>query len=147
MCERPGGYGENHRRVRRQEEIIWIRQQGFTRVVSLIPSTHNLHNYDEFEVDYLHRPFGSNEESVAVLGQLLPELRSMVDAGDRVLMHGEEVGDRISGLLAGFLIWSGMVPEPPRAVSIVERLVARQMGPSAREIATVAERLKEEESA
>ena len=22
ICERPGGYGENHRRVRRQEEII-----------------------------------------------------------------------------------------------------------------------------
>ncbi len=30
MCERPGGYGANHRRVRRQEEIIWIREQGFT---------------------------------------------------------------------------------------------------------------------
>ena len=30
----PGGYARNHRRVRRQEEIIWIREQGFTRVVS-----------------------------------------------------------------------------------------------------------------
>ena len=32
VCERPGGYGANHRRVRRQEEIIWIREQGFTCV-------------------------------------------------------------------------------------------------------------------
>ena len=46
VCERPGGYAANHRRVRRQEEIIWIREQGFTCVVSLIPSPHNLHNYD-----------------------------------------------------------------------------------------------------
>ena len=29
VCERPGGYGANHRRVRRQEEIIWVREQGF----------------------------------------------------------------------------------------------------------------------
>ena len=26
VCERPGGYGANHRRVRRQEEIIWLRE-------------------------------------------------------------------------------------------------------------------------
>ena len=47
ICERPGGYGENHRRVRRQEEIIWIRENGFGCVVSIIPAPHNLHNYEE----------------------------------------------------------------------------------------------------
>ncbi len=30
ICERPGGYGDNHRRVRRQEEIIWLRENGVT---------------------------------------------------------------------------------------------------------------------
>ena len=29
ICERPVGYWEHHRRVRRQEEIIWIRQHEF----------------------------------------------------------------------------------------------------------------------
>ena len=33
VSERPGGYARTHRRVRRQEEIIWIREQGFGRVV------------------------------------------------------------------------------------------------------------------
>jgi len=47
VCERPGGYGANHRRVRRQEEIIWLRQQGFDIVFSLIPGSHNLNNYRE----------------------------------------------------------------------------------------------------
>ena len=42
-----GGYGENHRRVRGQEEIIWIREHGFGCVVSIIPAPHNLHNYEE----------------------------------------------------------------------------------------------------
>ena len=47
VCERPGGYGDNHRRVRRQEEIIWLRENGFGCVISIIPAPHNLHNYDE----------------------------------------------------------------------------------------------------
>ena len=34
ICERPGGYGANHRKVRRQEEIIWVREQGFTVVIA-----------------------------------------------------------------------------------------------------------------
>ena len=50
ICERPGGYGENHRRVRRQEEIIWIRENGFGCVISIIPAPHNLHNYEELGV-------------------------------------------------------------------------------------------------
>ena len=64
VCERPGGYAANHRRVRRQEEIIWIREQGFTCVVSLIPSPHNLHNYAELGVKWRHRPFGVHEEPI-----------------------------------------------------------------------------------
>ncbi|MEZ5270277.1 MAG: hypothetical protein R2789_17595 [Microthrixaceae bacterium] len=35
ICERPGGFGENHRKVRRQEEIIWIREQSFDRDLDL----------------------------------------------------------------------------------------------------------------
>ena len=66
VCERPGGYGANHRRVRRQEEIIWIREQGFTCVVSIIPAPHNLHNYTELDVTWRHRPFGVHDEAGAV---------------------------------------------------------------------------------
>ena len=36
VSERPGGYGANHRRVRRQEEIIWVREQGFAPVISIV---------------------------------------------------------------------------------------------------------------
>ena len=57
ISERPGGYARNHRKVRRQEEIIWLREQGFTRVVSLLPSPHNLHAYDELGMTWSHVPF------------------------------------------------------------------------------------------
>ena len=71
VCERPGGYGANHRRVRRQEEIIWIREQGFTCVVSIIPAPHNLHNYDELDVTWRHRPFGVHDEAGPYLARPL----------------------------------------------------------------------------
>ena len=113
ICERPGGYGVNHRRVRRQEEIIWLREQGFTRVISLIPSPHNLHNYDELGLPWIHRPFGPHEDSAKVLRELYPEMRTLLATGQKVILHQEEVGDRLAGVVAGYIRWSGMVPEGP----------------------------------
>ena len=56
VSERPGGYARNHRKVRRHEEILWLRNQGFTRIVSLLPSSHNLVAYDELGVTWSHFP-------------------------------------------------------------------------------------------
>ena len=138
VCERPGGYGANHRRVRRQEEIIWIREQGFTRVISLIPSPHNLHNYDELGVAWLHRPFPPHEPNEQFLAQILPELRDLMGAGERVLVHQDELGDRVQGTMAAFLRWTGMIEDAPTAVTVIERLLGRQLGPLGRELVGVA---------
>ena len=45
--ERPGGFARSHRKIRRQEELIWLGQHGFTRVISMLDSPHNLHAYEE----------------------------------------------------------------------------------------------------
>ena len=66
--------------------------------MSIIPSTHNLHNYDELGVAYLHRPFGGVDDPRVVLGQLYPELHELLADGTKVLLHGEEVGDRVAGV-------------------------------------------------
>ena len=141
VCERPGGYGANHRRVRRQEEIIWIREQGFTCVVSLIPSPHNLHNYDELGVVWRHRPFTTGDDAQHFAATLFPEIRTMLSEGQKVLVHQDELGDRVSGLVAGFLLWSGMVESGPQAISITEQLVHRQLGPLGRQLVTIAAEL------
>jgi hypothetical protein len=138
VCERPGGYGANHRRVRRQEEIIWIREQGFTCVISLIPSPHNLHNYDELGVTWKHRPFTSGDDPQRYVASFFPELRQMLSEGQKLLVHQDELGDRVSGLMAGFLLWSGMVESGPQAISITEQLVHRQLGPLGRQLVTIA---------
>ncbi len=138
VCERPGGYGANHRRVRRQEEIIWIREQGFTKVISLIPSSHNLHNYDELGVGWLHRPYRAQDPLRATLVALLPELRALLVAGEQVLVHRDELGDPVQGLVAAFLRWGGVLDDGPGAVTVIERLVQRQLGPIGREMVEIA---------
>ncbi len=141
VCERPGGYGTNHRRVRRQEEIIWIREQGFGCVISVIGSRHNLHNYDDLGVAWQHRPFVDPEESASYLAALFPDVKQLITGGTKVVMHAEELGDRLCGALAGFLIWDGLIDTGPRAVSIIEQITQRQLGPTGRDLVSVAARL------
>lgn len=143
VCERPGGYGQNHRRVRRQEEIIWLREQGFTCVVSLLPSPHNLHNYDELGVTYLHRPFTPGEHGRAALEAFYPEMRELLRAGGKLVLHRSELGDPVVGLVAGYLVWSAMVPEGPRAISILEQITQRQLGAPGRQLVGIAGDLRE----
>lgn len=142
ICERPGGYGANHRRVRRQEEIIWIREQGFTRVISLIGANHNLHNYDELGVKWLHRPMGAEDTFLQFQAVVYPELERMLAAGEKLLLHQEEVGDRICGLVGGYLLWTGLVPYGPQTISVTERLTGRQLGPTGRRLIAHADELR-----
>ncbi len=144
ICERPGGYGSNHRRVRRQEEIIWIREQGFSPVISLIQAPHNLHNYDELSVQWRHRPFAMVEDHPKFLAEVYPEMKSLLDGGAKLLYHQDELGDRLIGLMAGYLVWAGLVTEQPRAIFLLEHITSRQLGPPGREIVAVAARLAAE---
>jgi hypothetical protein len=141
VCERPGGYGENHRRVRRQEEIIWIREQGFGKVISIIGSPHNLHNYDELGVSWLHRPFGPHEDTRAYLQCFYPELHGLLQGGTKVVVHGEEVGDRLVGLVGGYVRWAGLVQDGPQALVVVERIAGRQLDPFGRSLMELAAEL------
>jgi hypothetical protein len=128
ICERPGGYARNHRKVRRQEEIIWIREQGFTRVVSLLASPHNLQAYEELGLPYVHIPFGPQADSRAVLPDLFQQMKGWLKAGDKVLVHMEEVSDRLIGTMGAYLLWAGMVDSEPQAITIMESISHQQLG-------------------
>lgn len=141
VSERPGGYARNHRKVRRQEEIIWLREQGFTRVVSLLASPHNLHAYDELGVKWSHLPLGPHHDPRVVLPELYDALKGWVASGERVLLHQEELGDHLMGVIAGYLLWAGMLPAGPQAIAVLEQIVHRQMGPSGRELVAMAAHL------
>ncbi len=143
VCERPGGYGANHRKVRRQEEIIWLREQGFTMVVSLCVSPHNLHNYDEMGMPWRHRPFTRSDDQEAYLARLFPELRHLLLEGGKIVLHQDELGDRLGGLMAAYVLWNNLVPGGPQAISVIEQLLHRQLGPDARSLVARVPRLPE----
>lgn len=138
ISERPGGYARAHRPVRRKEEIIWLREQRFTRVVSLLPSPHNLKAYEELGVAWEHMPFGPRIDPEEYLAGLYMQLASWLGAGGKVLMHQDEVADRLLGVMGGYLVWAKLVPLPAQAISIIERINSRQMGSPGRELVAVA---------
>lgn len=138
VSERPGGYAPSHRRVRRQEEIIWLRVQGFDRVVSLLPSPHNLAAYEDGELAHAHYPFAPTADPRPILAECYEDLERSLAGGSRILVHQEELGDRVMGVVAGFLVWSDRLSSGPQAVALVETLVGHQMGSVGRELVVVA---------
>ena len=138
VSERPGGFARNHRKVRRQEELLWLAGHGFTHVLSLLDSPHNLHAYEEAGLAYEHVPLGRHDELPERLRDVYATLsRWLDDPSERVLMHHEEFGDRLLGVVAGFLLSSGLVHEGPHAIVVLERLTGRQLGSVGREIVAV----------
>ena len=122
--ERPGGFARNHRKVRRQEELIWLRVNGFTHVVSLLDSPHNLHAYDEAEIAYVHLPLGRHDEIHERLRDIYSAVADYLDDGEeKILIHHEEFGDRLLGVLSGYLIYCGLVENGPHALAVLERLL------------------------
>lgn len=138
ISERPGGYARNHRPVRRQEEIIWLKEQGFGRVVSLLPSPHNLHAYEELGIPWAHFPFSPHDEPASVLPDLFRHLRDWLAAGEGILVHQEEMGDRVMGVMGAYLLWAGLLDDVPQTITIIEQITHRQMGPAGRELVTLA---------
>lgn len=141
VSERPGGYGPNHRKVRRREELLWLKAQHFDRVVSLLASSHNLHAYDEVELAWSHFPLPRGVEIAPELGSLYPALHGWLRGGERLLLHQDELGDRLMGVIAGYLLWSRLIPDGPRAITATEQLLRRQMGAEGRQIAALASEL------
>jgi hypothetical protein len=146
MSERPGGFAPNHRRVRRQEEIIWLRVQGFTRIVSMLPSPHNLQAYEQGDVASAHFPVPATGDARDALSELFEQLEEWLTKGERVLLHQDELGDGVVGVVGGFLLWSGRLPAGPQTIAVVERLSGRQLGPSGRELVSQAAGLKRAKS-
>ncbi len=147
ISERPGGFAATHRRVRRQEEIIWLKVQGFDRVVSLLPSGHNLQAYEEGGLASAHFALVPSADPRPVLGECYRDLERSLSDKLQVLVHQDELGDRVMGAVAGFLLWSRRLVSGPQAVALMEHVVGRQMGPSGRELVVAAAGLVPPEAA
>jgi len=133
--ERPGGFARNHRKVRRQEELIWLSVHGFTHIVSLLDSPHNLHAYEEAGLASVHVPLGPHDELVPRLEVVYATIGKLLDDPmEKLFVHHEEFGDRLLGVMGGYLLYAGLVDQGTHAISIIEKLTGRSIGSVCREI-------------
>lgn len=133
VCERIGGYGFQHRRVRREEEIIWLRSEAHVNtIVSLLQSNQNVYAYREAGFKVIHRPFSPEDEE----GDLTPFFASLDEAlADKtsiVLVHRDFIDEGIGGLLAGYLVHAGYIEDPIIASAVIQEILGRPLGPKAR---------------
>ena len=109
-------------------------------------STHNLHAYDELHLEWSRFAMPAAADTRDVLGELYPALHGWLRSGERVLLHQEELGDCVMGVVAGYLLWSEILPDGPRAITAMEQLLRRQMGTVGRMIVSVVEEVPSLES-
>ncbi len=134
VSDRPGGATAVHRRVRRDEELLWLRHQGFTRVISILPVMQNLNAYLEHGLTASHYALRGGVQQRVVLGACYRDLADSMRDGVVVLLHGDDVSDRLLGVVAGYLVWSKRVASIPAAIALVERLFRRSIGPDGRSV-------------
>ena len=134
VSERPGGSTAVHRRVRRDEELIWLKHQGFSRVVSILPVMQNLDAYLEHGLSVSHYALRGGPQQREVLAACYHDLSHSMKNNVAVLLHSDDVSDRLLGVVAGYLVWSEKVDNVPASIALIERLFRRSLGPDGRAI-------------
>jgi hypothetical protein len=108
-----------------------------------LTSSHNLHAYGEFNLGWSHFPLSltADMEAETTLGELYPAMYEWLRSGERILVHQDELGDRIMGAVGGYILWSGILPDGPRAITVVEQILSRQMGSAGRRLVAMVDSL------
>jgi hypothetical protein len=136
VSERIGGYGPQHRRVRREEEIIWIRRAGINTVLSLLEGNQNMAAYESAGIRARSVPLADlDPEAVLPIFRAMAELLS--DPEVTLLLHRDIIDDPVAGVLAGFLVYSGRITDPIMATALVQEILGRPLGPEARSVIPV----------
>ncbi len=134
VSERPGGSTSVHRRVRRDEELLWLKHHGFGRVISILPEMQNLNAYFEHGLTASHYALRGGPQQRDVLEACYRDLAHCEAIKTTVLLHGDEVSDRLLGVVAGYLVWSRRVETVPGSIALIERLFRRSVGPEGRSV-------------
>ena len=133
VSERVGGYGFQHRRVRREEEITWLKNAGITCILSLLDSNQNMASYEESELMAYHEPLqGLEPDAVRRVFDAMDLALSSLD--EVLLLHRDIIDDAVAGILAGYLVHSGLIDDPIVAIAAIQEILKRPLGPEARAI-------------
>jgi hypothetical protein len=111
-----------------------LRENDFGFVISISVAPHNLHSYEELQMPYKHRPIANSDEIDQWLKAFYTELSVLIQRGLKIIVHAEEVSERLHGLMGGYIRWSGLVDDSAQAIILTERIAGRQLDPDSREL-------------
>ncbi len=132
--ERIGGHGFQHRRVRREEEIVWLQDAGITTVVSLLPGNQNLASYENAGFAVFHEPLDEEYEPHLIGAVFTTLVKALSRENARVLLHRDHLDDTVAGVLAGYLVHSGLVDNQILAAAVIQEILGRPLGPEGRSL-------------
>ena len=126
-----GGGGLTSRKIRREEEVQWLKSNGINSIFSLLETDFNLTNYQEVGFRTYHFPLGENPpvESITVIFEAIKEALS--DKERKLLIHREYLDEEVPGILAGYLIYSKLLDDPIFSRTILERILGKPLSPKA----------------
>ncbi len=133
ICERIGGHGFQHRRVRREEEIVWLADHGFNTVLSLLASNQNQQAYEAAGMRFVHVPI-EGEVELEDLPQILSRFDEAMSPGAVVLVHRDLIDDTVVGLLGGYLVHANLIDDRIVATSVIQEIAGRPLGPEGRRL-------------
>ncbi len=134
VSERIGGYGFQHRRVRREEEITWLTDQGINAVLSLLPGNQNQAAYESAGFAFYNCPLEEELEPEDAEDVFASLDQALVTDRVSLLVHRDLIDDQVVGLLGGYLVHSGRVKDPVIATSVIQEIVGRPIGPEGRKL-------------
>jgi hypothetical protein len=133
VSERIGGYGFQHRRVRREEEIIWLREQGINTVLSLLPGNQNQAAYEAAGFRYFNHAVEEGLERDEA-EKIYVHMDEALAPGASLLIHRDTIDDSVVGLLGGYLVHAGLIHDPIVATSVIQEIAGRPLGPEGRRL-------------
>ena len=137
VAQRIGGYGFQHRRVRREEEILWLQKEAsINTILSFMNTNENMTAYEEIPFAMHHETVPDTPSADEVQRAMRSLHRALNQPGAIVLLHREIIDDTLAGLLAGYLMYSKMVIDPIKAAAVVQEILGRPIGPVGRAIIT-----------
>ena len=132
--ERIGGYGFQHRRVRREEEIIWLQDHGVNSVLSFLPAQQSASAFDLAGLRFSWYRVDDDIEPQEMRPVFDALSTVLAPAGAVVLVHRDTIDDTLAGILAGYLIDAGMIDEPIVATDVIQQILGRAIGPEGRRL-------------
>ena len=126
-----GGGGLTPRKIRREEEIQWLKSQGINAIFSLLDTDFNLQNYQEVGFRTYHYPLSEEvpSESLDIIFEAVKE--ALLDKERKLLIHREYLDEEVPGILAGYLIYSKLLDDPILSRTILEKILEKPLSPKA----------------